>query len=100
MSFQTADKMVKRLQVPAPSTAPHRTPCLVEVWKWDFEIYAMARSLNIETSRARDAAEAHRREPTADTRQAHIDISIRISEKELELYNILNTFVSSKRLED
>ncbi len=65
-----------------------------------FEIYAMTRALNIETSRARDAAEAHRREPTTDTRQAHIDISIRISGKELELYNILNTFVSSKKLED
>ena len=64
-----------------------------------FEIYAMARSQNIETSRARDAAEAHRREPTAATKQAHVDISIRIAEKELELYNILNTFVNSKKLE-
>ena len=66
---------------------------------WDSQIYAMARSQNIETSRARDAAEAHRREPTAATKQAHVDISIRIAEKELELYNILNTFVNSKKLE-
>ncbi len=65
-----------------------------------FEIYSMARAQNIETSRARDAAEAHRRNPTAETKQAHVDISIRIADKELELYNILNTFVSSKKLED
>ena len=64
-----------------------------------FEIYTMARALNIKTSRARDAAEAHRREPTADTKQAHVDISIRITDKELELYNILNTFLKSNMLE-
>lgn len=65
-----------------------------------FEIYAMVRAQNIETLRARDTAEAHRREPTADTKQAHVNISIRIADKELELYNILTTFLKSNMLED
>ena len=65
-----------------------------------FDIYAMTGALNIETSRARDAAEAHRREPTEDTKKAHIDLSIRINGKELDLYNALNTFLKSNKLKD
>ena len=43
-----------------------------------FDIYAIVQSQNIETSRARDAAEAYRREPNMATIKAHSDFSTRI----------------------
>ena len=64
-----------------------------------FEIYAMARALNIETSRTRDAAEAYRRQPNEDTEKAHIELSIRISEKELKMENRLDKFLKLNKLE-
>ncbi|MFW9810388.1 MAG: hypothetical protein ACFFE6_13500 [Candidatus Thorarchaeota archaeon] len=63
-----------------------------------FEVYAKARAMNIEANRARDAAEAYRRQPTEDTEKAHKELSIRISEKEVELGNTLHIFLNSKKL--
>ena len=63
-----------------------------------FEIYPKVGALNIETSRARDAAEAHRRQPTEDTKRAHIELSIRIDSMELDLQNILHSFLEARRV--
>ncbi len=63
-----------------------------------FEVYEKAKSLNIETSRLRDAAEAHRRMPSEDTKAAHTQLSIQIDEKELQLQNAIGKFLKSKKL--
>lgn len=65
-----------------------------------FDIYAEANAHNIETSRLRDAAEAKRRDPTIAIVQAHIELSIRIDKKELDLSNKLHQFLASGVLDE
>ena len=63
-----------------------------------FEVYFLIKALNIESKRARDAAEAKRLYPFEDTQKAHLELSIRINEKESELCKIIHDFLQSNKL--
>lgn len=65
-----------------------------------FEIYARAKALNADTTRARDTAETQQKTPSEDTERPHFEISGRISKKEQELGKILEEFLASDKLED